>query len=167
MVAIATIVSGVLVRALNATAWGDWLGVGLGSVGALLAIAAIRSATRPRISLAGDAVSGDTLVVARGPLRVARLRLTDVEAFFLGEGAVVLPLLGEQSVRCTNLVIRIAERAEGMQQGDVASWVGEWADGYFVIRGTWSEPLDTVLVIRLNERLANAKQTLAEVAETG
>jgi hypothetical protein len=156
---IVTIVAGGLIGSLVGTTAGNWFGGGLAGAAVLLAVATVRAAVPPRISLCGGA-----LAVVSGPLASAELPLDDVEAFFLGQGPVVLPLLGEQSARCTNLVVRIAQRAEHVHAGDVAPWVGDWSDGYFVIRGTWCEPLDTALAVRLNERLAVAKQSAAPSA---
>jgi hypothetical protein len=159
MAAIVTIAAGVLIGLFAASATSAWFGSGLAGGGVLLAVCTARAALRSRISLSGGA-----LWVVSGPLGSAKLPLGDVEAFFLGQGPVVLPLLGEQSARCTNLVVRFAQRAARVHEGDVARWVGDWADGYFVIRGTWCEPLDTALVVRFNKRLAHAKQSPTEDA---
>ncbi|MEZ6073349.1 MAG: hypothetical protein R3C10_24515 [Pirellulales bacterium] len=122
--------------------------------GLMLVAGALHGMLRPRIMRQGKVVR-----VATGPLRSVDLPLESVEGFLLGQGRVVLPLLGEQSARCHNLVMRLAERATDLQRGDVSPWLGEWADGYLTIRGTWCEPLDADLVTRLNAQLAGANRS--------
>ena len=56
-----------------------------------------------------------------------------------------------------NLVARLAQRQTQWAQVEVKPALGNWAEGYITIRGTWCEPLNPELVRRLNRRLKEVK----------
>ena len=81
-----------------------------------------------------------------------------VEAFFLGSGPATTIDNDDTGPRTANVVIRIAESAEGWQQGNLAPAIGRWSEGYIVLRGTWCEPIGHERLNVINHRLAEVRR---------
>jgi hypothetical protein len=82
-----------------------------------------------------------------------------VEAFFVGQGPAHLPAGIGQNEKTMNLVARLSQRHQEWMKQDVKPELGNWADGYVTIRGTWCEPLNPDLVRRLNRRLREVQSS--------
>jgi hypothetical protein len=154
----ATLGIGVMLISTPTNAWGI---VGLVAGGLILiaagtiALGLLALTIIPRIAFAHDHV----LVYLRGH-RPYQLPLDVVECFFLGQGPSGIWSDGEQETKTTNVVIRLAERAPQWHQRPVKESLGEWQDGYIIIRGTWSEPITEEKLRELNSKLAQAKRRL-------
>jgi hypothetical protein len=59
----------------------------------------------------------------------------------------------------------LAESADQWKQVPVQSSLGQWCDGYIIIRGTWCEPLSGELVNQLNERLVRVQRETRQRTE--
>ena len=136
-----------------------WLGVAVFSVGGLLLVFSFVMlmglgflAFLPRIAIDADHL----LVYLRG-YHPYRIPLDAVECFFQGQGESALKASGARS---TNVVIRLAERATDWHSRNVKKSLGEWDDGYIIIRGTWCEPLSETKLRALNSELARVKREL-------
>lgn len=121
---------------------------------------------RPRLAYA----DGHLLVYVQGPRPIA-VPIELVECFFLGQGPSRLPATlegrqGEAAVAAT-VVVRLAEAAEEWHHRDVSDRLGQWCEGYIILRGTWCEPLTAETMGRLNRLLVAAhrerRQTTTEV----
>nr|MCS5632665.1 hypothetical protein [Pirellulaceae bacterium] len=66
-----------------------------------------------------------------------------------------------------NVVVRLAERADQFQQHPVKPSLGSWEEGYIVVRGTWSEPINKDLFRRLNRRLIDIHRRQNQSVENG
>ena len=128
-------------------------GAVLGGLGACWTWAALWYLVLPRVELR----EGE-LWVRLHPVLRAQIPLEHVEAFLLNQG----PAMPQEAVRdralATNLVIRIAEKAEPWSQQRRATLLGIWCGPYITLRGTWLEPLSVQKINRLNELLYQAKQ---------
>lgn len=80
-----------------------------------------------------------------------RVPIELVEVFFRGEGPVRPD--DDDSPNASNIVVRLAERAEDFKHRDVKPALGHWCDGYITIRGMWCEPINVALMERLNRTL--------------
>ena len=111
---------------------------------------------RPRLAYA----DGCLIVYLRsdGPVRVP---VDIVECFFLGQSPSLLPGRKYERTETSSVVVRLAERAADWQRFDVKPALGKWCEGYITIRGTWCEPLNLVVVNKLNHRLAEVSRQLA------
>ena len=100
--------------------------------------------------------AGHLLVYLRPP-QVVRVPIEFVEVFFAGQSETHMPQPRTQTTgpapESRNIVVRLAERATQFQHHPVKSSLGSWEDGYIVVRGTWSEPINKDLFRRLNRRL--------------
>ncbi len=114
----------------------------------------------PRVAFDQDQV----LVYLRGH-RPYRLPLDVVECFFQGQGPTGITSRRGQDSKTTNVVVRIAERATQWHERPVKQSLGEWQNGYIIIRGTWSEPITEEKLRELNSKLAQAKRRLRSAAE--
>ena len=56
-----------------------------------------------------------------------------------------------------NLVARLSQRHTEWAKHEVKSALGNWADGYITIRGSWCEPLSGETIRKLNRRLKEVK----------
>jgi hypothetical protein len=116
------------------------------------------------------------LVVNLKPVDSIRVPVEFVECFFLGQGPSMLKQssVNKGSAETSTIVVRLAEAAKEWHEREVAPQLGQWCDGYIVIRGTWSEPITPELMARLNSRLVEvhrerkhqAKSTEAESEQT-
>ncbi|MDG2382416.1 MAG: hypothetical protein P8N76_12165 [Pirellulaceae bacterium] len=100
----------------------------------------------------------DELLVYLKNVKAIRVPLDAVECFFLGEGPSMIPLSLQQDVNSVTVVVRLAERATEWHQRSVNQSLGKWADGYIIVRGTWTEPLNREVVTQMNSNLAAIKR---------
>ncbi len=63
-----------------------------------------------------------------------------------------------QDVNSVTIVVRLAERATEWHERSVKNSLGKWADGYIIVRGTWTEPLNREVVTQMNSTLAAIKR---------
>lgn len=61
-----------------------------------------------------------------------------------------------------NIVIRLAERATDYHERKVKPIFGSWQEGYIVVRGTWTEPIDKETLRFLNKSLVAAHRQQKE-----
>ncbi len=133
--------------------WLRWLGAAMIVVGIATVAALVRQILRPRIAYGGGHVffhlrSGEPFAV---PVQI-------VESFFVGQGSATLPGGVQNRRQTANLVARLSQRETDWARRDVKPALGKWCDGYVTINGTWCEPLDDVVLRRLNRRLHEVKQ---------
>ena len=125
----------------------------LAIVGVILCLRQIAWLCVPRISCTSD----ELLVYLKG-LAPFRIPLDVVECFFLGEGPSMLPSMGRQEVPSVTVVVRLAERATEWHRRDTYKSLGHWCDGYIIVRGTWTEPLNKDVIGGMNSQLAAIKR---------
>ena len=115
----------------------------------------LSSLWRPRLAYH----CGQLLVYLR-PGRPISIPIDIVECFFLGQADSLLgrsPFGSSAATQQTStIVVRLAESAREWKHVEVQPALGQWCDGYIVIRGTWCEPLSGELVGQLNHRLVAA-----------
>ena len=68
----------------------------------------------------------------------------------------------EELSESRNIVIRLAERATDYHERKVKPIFGSWEDGYIVIRGTWTEPINKETFRFLNQSLVAAHRQQKE-----
>jgi len=102
------------------------------------------------------AVTADHLLVYLRGFAPYQVPLDAVECFFQGQGPAEFKSADES--RTTNVVVRLAERATDWHDKPVKRPLGEWSDGYIVIRGTWCEPISETKLRALNSDLASVKR---------
>ncbi len=144
------------------TALLEWIGAGCLGVALMLLLGLLRQIFQPRIAFRDGSVL--FFLSAGGPIVVP---LHVVEAFFQGEGPAHLPGASQQQTKSVNLIARLAQRETDWQQRDVKSALGNWAEGYVTVRGTWCEPITGDVIRRLNRRLSEVKQAEQAKAEGG
>ena len=114
--------------------------------------------------------AGHLLVYLRPP-QVVRVPIEFVEVFFAGQSETHMPRPRTQTTgpapESRNIVVRLAERATQFQHHPVKSSLGSWEEGYIVVRGTWSEPINKDLFRRLNRRLVEIHRRQEENIENG
>jgi hypothetical protein len=117
------------------------------------------------------AYSAGHLLVYLRPPQVVRVPIEFVEVFFAGQSETHMSRPRTQTSgpapESRNVVVRLAERATEFQQRPVKPSLGSWAEGYIVVRGTWSEPINKDLLRRLNRRLIDIHRQQNESIETG
>ncbi|MBT4693949.1 MAG: hypothetical protein HOB73_11445 [Planctomycetaceae bacterium] len=121
---------------------------------------------RPLLGYSG----GDLLVYLRPP-HVVRVPIEFVEVFFAGQSETHIPRPRRQTKgpvpESRNVVVRLAERASQFQTHPVKPSLGSWEEGYIVVRGTWSEPINKDLFRRLNRRLIEIHRLQKTSVENG
>jgi hypothetical protein len=125
-----------------------WIAMLAGSAASFAMLLQLR---RPRIAFEDDFV----LFFLRGGAPIA-VPVDVVEAFFAGQGPAHLPVVKKQP-QAVNLVARLSRRNPEWAEQSVKSALGNWADGYVTIRGSWCQPLDGELIRQLNRRLKEVK----------
>jgi len=97
-----------------------------------------------------------------------RVPIDVVESFFRGNSSTMLPAHDSSSLKTTTIVARLAEARVDWHSRNTRATLGEWKDGYIILRGTWCEPITVDLLRELNKRLAAAhraqRESIAEVA---
>lgn len=132
--------------------WATGTAVGLIAVGSGLLAGLVIGSWQPRVAYQDGQV---LFYLRRGAPLAVPVEL--VEAFFLGQGPVILP--GAPAGHATtNLVARLSQRDPSYAERDVKPALGNWHEGYVTIRGTWCEPLTGELVRRLNRRLRQVSE---------
>ncbi len=135
------------------SSWLGWLGAALLVVGSGLVLAIVLQMRQPRIAYQ----DGEVLFNLRsGPPIAVPVEL--VEAFFVGQGPLMLPGAQRRADATVNLVARISQRDPTYAEREVKPALGRWSESYVTIRGTWCEPLDGQLVQRLNRRLREVSE---------
>jgi hypothetical protein len=132
----------------------QWLGAVLVVMGFGIIVMLLRQLRRPRIAYR----DGQVLFYLRSGSPIA-VPASIVEAFFLGQGAAMLPGGRQVKHQSVNLVARLSQREIEWARRDVKPALGQWCEGYLTVRGTWCEPLRGNLIRRLNHRLAEVKTT--------
>jgi hypothetical protein len=106
------------------------------------------------------------LLVYLNPPQVIKIPIDLVEVFFAGQSDSFMPNpmanRGEELSESRNIVIRLAERATEYHQRKVKPIFGSWEDGYIVVRGTWTEPLNKETFRFLNQSLVAAHRQQRE-----
>jgi hypothetical protein len=142
--------------------WPRWLGTTMIIVGGALVATLLAQLHRPRIVYD----DGQVLFHLRnGPPIAVPVEL--VEAFFLGQGPLMLPGPPKQGDATVNLVARISQRDPTYAEREVKPALGRWSESYITIRGTWCEPLDGELIRRVNHRLREATEERASRTSAG
>jgi hypothetical protein len=138
-------------------AWAGWLGLILAGT-SLLAIAAYAYAMRlPRL-----AFEDDHLLVYLRSTTPERVPIDVVECFFWGQGPSQIRLPNGNEAETSNVIVRLAERAQEWRDREAHASLGEWKCGYITIRGTWCERITPEVVKQLNERLVSAQRRQRE-----
>lgn len=128
--------------------WMIWIGLACSTVAAIIMFPIVKATLSPRLGYE----EGFLLVYLRGnsPIKVP---IDIVEVFFLGQGPAMIKAKGGEGAETTTIVVRLAEAATDWRHRDVRATLGQWVDGYIVIRGTWCERIDADLMQSLNRRL--------------
>ncbi len=137
-------------------AWVIAFGWVLAAIGGLGMVSLVWELLKPRLAVDDDFL---WVYAARSPVAVP---LDIVECFLLGQGPAHLPGQRFRMAESTNLIIRLAEKAEDWQRRDVDHKLANWCGGYITLRGTWCEPLTVELVQRLNRYLTQAHRAQQE-----
>ena len=99
------------------------------------------------------------LLLHLGWSRTIPIPIEIVECFFMGQfPSKVRGPTGKEAETAT-VVVRLAERATEWHAREMAPHLGQWADGYIIVRGTWCEPINMDLLTRMNKLLAEAHRT--------
>ncbi len=130
-----------------------WLGACCAGMAGLLLVGLVRQVFQPRVAYRAGSVL--FYLQAGGPIAVP---VHVVEAFFQGEGPAHLPGASQDQTKSVNLIARLAQRETDWQQRDVKAALGNWAEGYVTVRGTWCEPITVEVIRRLNRRLSEVKE---------
>jgi hypothetical protein len=117
---------------------------------------------RPRLAFEPD----DLLVYLRD-WTPERVPVEVVESFFRGNSATMLPANESARVKTMTIVARLAEARTDWHSRPTRAALGEWKDGYIVVRGTWCEPITADLLRDLNKRLAAAHRAQRAQAAGG
>jgi hypothetical protein len=131
-----------------AEVWWHWIGGCMILIGLFNVAILLLHLRQPRVAYQAGSVL--FYLVPGSPIAVP---VNLVEAFFLGQGPVMLTGIGNRSDSTVNLVARISQRDPSWANRDVKPSLGRWSDGYVTIRGTWCEPLNGDVIRRLNRRL--------------
>jgi len=106
------------------------------------------------------------LLVYLNPPKVIKVPIDLVEVFFAGQSDSFMPNpisnRREELSESRNIVIRLAERATDYHERKVKPIFGSWEDGYIVIRGTWTEPINKETFRFLNQSLVAAHRQQKE-----
>lgn len=131
----------------------SYLGWSMMFLGILLTMFVIYFMFLPRLAFE----NGELLVYMQSskPIRVP---IEIVECFFMGQAPSLLAGSNHIDSETATVVVRLAESANDWKNVDVKPALGRWCDGYIVVRGTWSEPIDAKLIQQLNTKLAEAQQ---------
>jgi hypothetical protein len=105
---------------------------------------------------------GDRLFVRSGQWHPVSLPLRAVECFFRGRASGPTELGPADALQVESLILRIAEREQEWQSGELAPVFGKWCGGYITLNGLWCEPLSPEKLIELNRELVQAKRSLRE-----
>ena len=138
------------------TSWLFWFGAVMLVLGGGLLLTMLVQMRQPRIAYD----DGQVLFNLRNGSPIA-VPVELVEAFFLGQGPLLLPGPKRHGGATVNLVARISQRDPAFAEREVKPALGRWSESYVTIRGTWCEPLDCELIRRLNRRLREVTEERA------
>jgi hypothetical protein len=151
--------------AIAGLSWGRPLIV-IGVILAVLALAYAASSwaylRRPRLSY-----DPGSLLLHQGWGRTTALPIEIVECFFMGQAPSMVRGPDGKQAETATVVIRLAESAGEWQSGDMPPYLGQWCDGYIIVRGTWCEPIGMELLDRLNRNLAEAHRQQKQKTQAG
>ena len=133
--------------------WLTALGYAIAAVAIYLLGLIAWQARQPRLARRDDAL----LVYLRQGSPIA-VPLEIVECFLLGHAPTLIGGRRHARMETSAVIIRLAESAVDWAQRDVKPALGNWCGGMITVRGTWCEPLSVDLVMKLNARLAEARQ---------
>jgi hypothetical protein len=136
--------------------WMVWTAIAMVAVGVVLVAALLSQVGQPRIAYR----DGHVLFYLRSGAPLA-VPVSLVEAFFLGQGPLLLTDDRQQRSPTVNLVARLSQRAPEWSQRDVKPALGRWCESYVTIRGAWCEPLTEAVVRQLNRRLREVTDAIA------
>ena len=106
------------------------------------------------------------LLVYLNPPHVIKVPIDLVEVFFAGQSDSFMPTpishRTDELSESRNIVIRLAERATDYHERKVKPIFGSWQEGYIVVRGTWTEPIDKETLRFLNKSLVAAHRQQKE-----
>ena len=112
------------------------------------------------------AYQNGNLLVYLNPPHVIKVPIDLVEVFFAGQSDSFMPTpishRTDELSESRNIVIRLAERATDYQERKVKPIFGSWQEGYIVVRGTWTEPIDKETLRFLNKSLVAAHRQQKE-----
>lgn len=112
------------------------------------------------------AYQNGNLLVYLNPPHVIKVPIDLVEVFFAGQSDSFMPTpishRTDELSESRNIVIRLAERATDYHERKVKPIFGSWQEGYIVVRGTWTEPIDKETLRFLNKRLVAAHRQQKE-----
>ena len=137
--------------------WLTFAGGVAAAVGVIAVAVLVHSYRTPRL-----AYEDGHLLVFFDSSRPVRVPIEHVEVLFLGS-SLVTPKTAEQDddqsgPRTANVVVRLAETAKQWHDREVASALGQWEDGYIVLRGTWCEPIGHERLNEINKRLTEVRR---------
>ena len=112
------------------------------------------------------AYQNGNLLVYLNPPHVIKVPIDLVEVFFAGQSDSFMPTPNshrtDELSESRNIVIRLAERATDYHERKVKPIFGSWQEGYIVVRGTWTEPIDKETLRFLNKSLVAAHRQQKE-----
>lgn len=138
--------------------WLAWLGIAVTTVGLIMVVALLVQVRQPRIAYN----DGHVLFYLRSGAPLA-VPVEMVEAFFLGQGPLMLSGGPSRGGATVNLVARLSQRAPEWSHQDVKPALGRWCDSYVTIRGAWCEPLTEAVIRRINRRLREVTEANAAI----
>ena len=144
--------------------WPEWslitsitriLGGSMMAFGALMVTFLLAGMFRPRVAYK----EGNLLLYLRdGPPIEVPIEI--VEVFFRGQGPSHVGQGAVSEAETSNIVIRLAEKAEEWHKVQVKPALGEWCEGYITLRGAWCQPIDREALEHLNSKLVLTKRQL-------
>ncbi len=112
------------------------------------------------------AYQNGNLLVYLNPPHVIKVPIDLGEVFFAGQSDSFMPTpishRTDELSESRNIVIRLAERATDYHERKVKPIFGSWQEGYIVVRGTWTEPIDKETLRFLNKSLVAAHRQQKE-----
>ena len=130
-----------------------WFAVGAGLLAGGLALLGLAWVYLRKPRLAYD--SGH-LLVHLGWSQTVAVPIELVECFFMGQAPSMVRGADGKEAETATVVVRFAERAGVWRSREIPPHLGQWVDGYLIVRGTWCEPINMDLLQRLNGNLAEA-----------
>lgn len=138
------------------------IGLALVVIALTFKVAAWSYFRRPRLSY-----EPGTLLVHLGVGRTIAVPVEIVECFFMGQAPSMVRGPGGEEAETATVVVRLAEKAKEWHHREIPAYLGQWCDGYIIVRGTWCEPIDMDLLTRLNRLLAEAHRAQKQTAKAG
>jgi hypothetical protein len=140
--------------AAQGSVWWMIVSLALATIGGYFALSLAYQLTLPRLAYA----DGHLLVYLQSA-KPTPVPIDIVELFFLGRGSSLIPQTDTGPNRALTVVVRLAEAATDWHDRPVKGALGEWREGYIILRGTWCEPLNPAVIQRLSRHLAAVQRT--------